>query len=106
VERDDVPPGSPIVARPLFEALSVMVGACSHVLFDLVSHERSRLLWPLATDPRWLGAWWTTAWIRVSVPGYPDYGIGPHFVCWLVLTALGAWLFVKYPPLPARRTGG
>ena len=80
------------------EACSVWIGALSHLFFDLLSHERSRLLWPLARDPEWLGAWWSTAWFRVSVPGYPDYPIGPHFVGWLLLSFAGAVMFFRWPP--------
>ena len=82
------------------KALSVWIGALSHVFFDLFSHEHSRLLWPLARDPEWLGAWWSTAWFRVSVPGYPDYPIGPHFVGWLLLSLAGAVMFFRWPPRP------
>lgn len=98
VRHDDAPQASRLVARWLFEARSALVGAISHVLFDLVSHEEAQLLSPFGTDPQWLGAWWSQAWLRVSFPGYPSYGIGPHFVGWLVLSALGAWLFFRYPP--------
>ncbi|HLQ38469.1 MAG TPA: hypothetical protein VK348_11750, partial [Planctomycetota bacterium] len=89
-------------ARLRFEAVSVWIGALSHVWFDLLSHERSRLLWPFATDPAWLGAWWRSAWFRVSAPGYPEYPIGPHFVGWLVLSIVGAVMFCRWPP--RRRT--
>ena len=84
--------------RLAIEALSVWIGALSHLFFDLLSHERSRLLWPLARDPEWLGAWWSTAWFHVSVPGYPDYPIGPHFVGWLLLSFAGAVMFLRWPP--------
>ena len=80
------------------ETFSVWLGALSHVIFDLLSHERSRLLWPFAEDPAWLGSWWTSVWFRVSLPGYPDYPIGPHFVGWLVLSFAGAVMFFRWPP--------
>ena len=80
------------------DALSVWIGALSHVFFDLLSHEQSRLLWPFSSDPAWLGAWWRTAWFHVSAPGYPDYPIGPHFVGWLVLSLAGAVMFFRWPP--------
>ena len=81
-----------------FDAFSVWIGALSHVFFDLLSHERSRLLWPFASDPAWFGEWWRRAWVRVSAPGYPDYPIGPHFVGWLALSLVGAVLFLAWPP--------
>jgi len=80
------------------EAASAWIGALSHVLFDLFSHERSRVLWPFAPDPAWLGDGWHTVWFHVSVPGYPAYPIGPHFVGWLVLTVAGAVMFLRWPP--------
>lgn len=80
------------------DGAGLAIGAVSHVLFDLVSHERARLLWPFAADPDWFGSWWRTVWFRVSAPGYPDYPIGPHFVAWLGLSLVGAWLFLRCRP--------
>lgn len=88
-------PGS---ARLAFEAWSACIGAWSHVLFDLLSHSHSRLLWPFTQDPAWLGTWWTSAWFHASVPGYPDYPVGPHFAGWLLLSALGIVMFCRWPP--------
>lgn len=82
------------------EVLSAWVGAVSHVIADMVTHEHSRLLWPFANDPYWLGKWWSSAWGHVSAPGYPDYPIGPHFVAWVVLSIGGAVLFFAWPPRP------
>jgi len=82
------------------DALAVWIGALSHVLFDLLSHEHSRLCWPFAADPDWFGAWWRAVWFRVSAPGYPDYPIGPHFVGWLLLSGLGIWMFCRFRPRP------
>ncbi|NUP10478.1 MAG: DUF4184 family protein [Polyangiaceae bacterium] len=81
------------------DVASSCIGAVSHVVFDLVSHEGSHLLWPWSDDPPWLGEGWQATWFRVSVPGYHDYSIGPHFVMWLILSAGGAWMFVRFPPL-------
>jgi Domain of unknown function (DUF4184) len=81
------------------EALSVWVGALSHVVFDLFTHEHSKLLWPWRDeDPAWFGTGWTATWFRVSPPGYADYSIGPHFVAWTILSILGAVMFFRYPP--------
>jgi len=92
---DNVPEGG----RFLLEAGSVLLGALSHLCFDLISHDHSHLLWPWRTiDPHWFPAGWYTAWFRVTVPGYHAYGIGPHFVVWLLLSFGGAWLFFRYPP--------
>jgi len=81
------------------EASSVWIGAVSHVVFDLFTHEHSKLLWPwLDEDPAWFGAAWTSTWFRVSPPGYADYSIGPHFVAWTLLSVCGAIMFFRYPP--------
>jgi hypothetical protein len=82
----------------VFDATSIGIGALSHVVFDLVSHEHSMLLWPWAEDPLWFGPRWQATWFRVSPPGYADYSIGPHFVGWVFLSVVGAVLFFKYPP--------
>jgi hypothetical protein len=92
---------APGLRRLSWEALSVWIGALSHVIFDLLSHEHSRLFWPFAEDPDWFGTWWRTAWFRVSVPGYDGYPIGPHFVAWLLLSIAGAVMFVRWPPRAA-----
>ena len=46
--------------------------------------------------PVWLGTWWTSAWFHASVPGYPDYPVGPHFAGWLLLSALGLLVLVLH----------
>lgn len=82
----------------LRDAAALLLGSVSHLLFDLFTHERAQLLFPFATDPPWLPSWWTGAWFRLSMPGYPDYPIGPHFVLWLLLSLVGTWLFVRCRP--------
>ena len=89
--------------RARFEAFSVWIGALSHVVFDALTHERSRLLWPFCRDPAWFGESWSSAWFHVSAPGYPDYPIGPHFVGWIVLSVAGAVMFFRWPPRPRDR---
>ncbi len=89
----------------IFDARSVWMGALSHVVFDLASHEHSMLLWPWAKDPAWFGSWWHATWFRISLPGYAGYSIGPHFVGWLVLSVVGAVLFFKYPPHRTQTAG-
>ena len=90
----------------LFDAWSVWVGAVSHIVFDLVTHEHSMLLWPWRDDPQWFGARWQDTWFRASPPGYAGYSIGPHFVGWLVLSVAGAILFFRYPPRATPNPGG
>ncbi|HEX5051720.1 MAG TPA: DUF4184 family protein [Planctomycetota bacterium] len=90
--------------RLWIDASAMALGTVSHVLFDWLSHEHARLLWPFATDPDWFGAWWRTVWFRCSAPGYPDYPIGPHFVAWVLLSLLGLGMFVRYRPRPQAGT--
>lgn len=80
------------------DAAALALGALSHVFFDLISHPRAQLLWPFADDPDWFGSRWSTVWFRFSFPGYPNYPIGPFFIVWMLLTLLGAWMFVRYRP--------
>jgi len=94
--HDNAAPTRPSWLRT--EVFSAWVGAISHVIADMITHEHSRLLWPFAIDPHWLGSWWSSAWTHVSAPGYPDYPIGPHFVAWVLLTIGGAVAFFRWPP--------
>jgi hypothetical protein len=94
--RDEPPPSLGL------DAWSVWVGALSHVFFDLLSHDHSMLLWPWRSDPRWLPDFFYATWFRVTVPGYRDYSIGPHFVAWLLLSVGGAVLFFTLRRRPRR----
>jgi hypothetical protein len=99
---DNAPRATSTVRRALVEAPSVWTAALSHIAFDLLSHDGSMLLWPWSRDPAWFGRWWSAAWLRVSVPGYHAYSIGPHFVAWVVLSIAGAVMFFKWPPRTRR----
>jgi hypothetical protein len=98
VAVDNHDPAAPLRERLRFDAFAVFVGAWSHVAFDLPTHAAGHLLWPFGDDPAWLGASWTRAWFRVSVPGYPDSPIGWHFVAWVLLSIAGIVMFVRWPP--------
>jgi membrane-bound metal-dependent hydrolase YbcI (DUF457 family) len=80
------------------EALSALVGVVSHILFDLVSHEGTHVLWPFRQDPSWFGPGFYTVWTHVSVPGYRDYPVGPALVMWLLLSVTGGLMFFLLPP--------
>jgi hypothetical protein len=81
--------------RDLF---ALALGALSHIAFDLISHDHSLLLWPFAADPHWFGDWWRVVWFHLHLPLYQPYPVGPHFVAWLALSALGAAMFFWLPP--------
>jgi len=89
----------PRAARPALgcAALSVGVGALSHVAFDLVTHGNLLLFWPWYTDDHAFPAWWYHSFFGIPLPVYREpYPFAPHTIAWLALTVLGAWLFVRY----------
>ena len=80
------------------ETSSALLGALSHILFDLVSHEGTHLLWPFREDPSWFGPGFYAVWTHVSVPGYRDYPVGPALMAWLFLSVVGGIMFFAMPP--------
>jgi len=83
---------------------SLLIGACSHLVIDAVSHGDCSLLYPWRPDIHIFPEWWNVAWIRLPLPGYrKPYPIGPHFLVWAFLSVYGAWLLVK--PLLHRPAG-
>lgn len=80
----------------LRDALSVAVGALSHVLFDLVTHGSLRLLWPWYVDDHAFPSWWYHAWAGIPLPFYREpYPFAPHTIAWILLSIAGAVLFVR-----------
>lgn len=80
----------------LRSGISVGVGALSHVVFDLVTHANSVVLWPWCRNDHVFPAWWYHAWGEVDLPVYREpYPLAPHTACWVALTILGAVLFVR-----------
>ena len=72
------------------------LGAFSHLFFDLISHGGFPWLLPWVPKLRIFQAWWYIEWARVDVPGYKDaYPIGPHYMVWLFLSALGIYLLFR-----------
>ena len=78
------------------QSLSVAIGALSHVLFDLVTHGNFLLLWPWYVNDRAFPSWWYHVWAEIPIPVYREpYPLAPHTIAWLVLTMVGAVLFVR-----------
>jgi hypothetical protein len=77
---------------------SVAVGAISHLGFDLISHDVNILLYPWYEDVRWFPGWWYVPWYVIQPPLSmgPPYAVGIHTVIWLILTALGTFLFYQF----------
>jgi uncharacterized protein DUF4184 len=77
-------------------ALSVAIGALSHVLFDLVTHGRLLLFWPWHQDDRVFPEWWYQTWGSIPLLVYREpYPLAPHTLSWILLSILGAVLFVR-----------
>lgn len=78
-------------------ALSVGIGALSHVVFDLVTHANCLLFWPWYEGADLFPAWWSRAWAGIPLFFYREpYPVAPHFLVWVALTTLGAWMFVRH----------
>jgi LexA-binding, inner membrane-associated putative hydrolase len=90
--------GAPIVRRA---ALSVAIGALSHVIFDLVTHANFLLFLPWSDGRGVFPEWWSHAWTTIPLLVYREpYPIAPHTIVWGVLSVVGAVLFfrcVRYP---------
>lgn len=76
--------------------LSLGVGAFSHLFFDLISHGAFTWFYPWQTKVEIFPSWWHIAWMRNPLPFYKGYPIGPHFLMWVTLGCLGAYLLF-YP---------
>ncbi len=73
-------------------------GACSHLVFDFVSNGSFLWLNPWYVDERFFPDFWYARWLDVPLPFYAEpYPFGPHLVVWLLLSALGAWMFFRRP---------
>lgn len=81
---------------PRVRALSLLVGAASHDVFDLITHGSFPLFLPWRDDASFFPDWWTHAWTSVDLFVYDEpYPIAPHFVSWAVFSALGVGLFIR-----------
>ena len=88
--------GAPSTRSVTRGALSVALGALSHLVTDLVSHANFVLLWPFYVNDHAFPAWWERAWFHVPLLVYREpYPVAPHTLVWLVLTTLGIVLFVR-----------
>lgn len=87
-----IDPHEPKLGRALF---SGAIGALSHVVTDLVSHDNFILLWPWYESDDAFPRWWSEPWTKVSLPFYREpYPIAPPFVVWCVLNVAGIALFI------------
>jgi len=78
------------------ECISAGLGGLSHVAFDLPTHAKFMLLWPFFVPDRIFPSWWCSAWGSISLPTYREpYPLAPHTVAWVLLSVLGAVLFVR-----------
>lgn len=104
------PPAGSGPARYTFSKpviLSMWTGAFSHLFWDFFSHGGGLWLYPFPGSFRPFPSWWNASWFEIPLPFYVQpYPFGPHLISWIVLTILGAWLFIK-PFLGERpRPGG
>lgn len=79
---------------------SLLVGAFSHLFFDLLSHGEKhggfKWLRPLDVHVDLFPAWWNHEWFRMPVPGYQNgYAFAPHFIAWCAFSLLGAWMLIR-----------
>jgi hypothetical protein len=94
LSRLDQPSSSPsTIGRA---CISIGLGSLSHVLFDLVTHGNLRLLWPWYANDHAFPSWWYHTWGEIPLPFYREpYPFAPHTVAWILLTIIGAVLFVR-----------
>lgn len=79
---------------------SLLVGAFSHLFFDLLSHgeKHAGFNWfrPWQVELHLFPDWWSHTWWDMPIPGYPGgYPLAPHFLSWCFFSALGAWLLLR-----------
>ncbi len=79
------------------DALSVAVGALSHVATDFVTHGNFLLLWPWHRDDHAFPAWWYHSFAEIPLLVYREpYPLAPHTIAWIALTVVGAALFLRH----------
>ena len=90
---DEGAPPAPGAGR---EALSVLIGAASHIAFDFVTHGNFWLLWPWLDNPRVFPEWWYYTWMTFRCPPYREpIRVAPHFISWLLFSIAGVVLFFR-----------
>lgn len=93
VRLDEGAPAAPSVVRA---GLSITIGAFSHIVFDLITHGNFPLLWPWYVNDHAFPSWWYHTWGSVPLLVYrKPYPIAPHTIAWIVMTILGAVIFVR-----------
>ncbi len=93
----DKPEDSSSVARTqLVLCSSLLLGAASHIFFDFITHDTFVLLLPWYWSDQFFPAWWSQRWTSVELFVYDEpYPIGVHFVGWLLLSVIGAIVYVR-----------
>lgn len=78
-------------------SFSVLVGALSHVVFDLISHDTNLLFYPWYENVRWYPGWWYRTWFEMPMFGQ-SYAVGVFTIIWCLLSLIGVFLFFRYLP--------
>ena len=61
-----------------------------------MTHAKFMLLWPFFVPDHPFPSWWCSEWGAISLPTYREpYPLAPHTVAWVLLSAVGAALFVR-----------
>jgi hypothetical protein len=77
-------------------SVSLLVGALSHVFFDLITHCHFWVLWPFDVSDEVFPAWWCRAWTTIPLPVYRQpYPLAPHTIVWAIVSLLGIYLFFR-----------
>ncbi|MFN0205647.1 MAG: DUF4184 family protein [Planctomycetota bacterium] len=88
--------GAPPSAGLVRASVSLAIGALSHIVFDLITHGNFPLLWPWYVNNHAFPAWWYHTWASVPLLVYKNpYPIAPHTVAWMILTIVGAVVFIR-----------
>jgi hypothetical protein len=79
-------------------SFSLIVGILSHLAFDLISHDKNLLLYPLYNNLQWFPVWWYKTWFEI--PALPifghSYAVGSFTVMWVILTLIGTVSFFRF----------
>ncbi|MDD4872404.1 MAG: DUF4184 family protein [Kiritimatiellae bacterium] len=75
--------------------ISLILGAFSHLIFDLVSHGHFPWLIPWIPKIPIFPDWWYETWLRIWLPWKPaGRKIGPHAAVWVALSIVGIWMLL------------
>lgn len=95
---------SPSPRRMMRVCGSVGLGSLSHIFFDLVTHGSHQLFWPWYRAEEVFPSWWYHEWGNIPLFVYREpYPFAPHTIVWILMTIVGAVLFVRCLRRGARR---